>query len=341
MELSLAPMEGITGYVYRNAHHAFFGQWTDRYYTPFVVSTYTKKIKTREKIDVLPENNRGIPLVPQLLSNRAEEFLYTAKTMASFGYTEVNLNLGCPVGTVTAKKKGSGFLTVPDELDRFLDAIFAGAEKIPVTGADGQSVPLSISVKTRLGFDDVSEAERIFPIFEQYPIASLIIHARTRKEQYAGQPEIDVFEKILESSHLPVIYNGNVFTREDAAYITSRSGDKLSGIMAGRGLVADPALTRQIRGGPPASREELRAFHRALYEGYLAQYAGFRGQSSGELVVVNRMKEVWSHMGDLFADDGRYIRAIHKAGSRVQYEAAVRVLFDNCPLKPAKNGINA
>ena len=154
MLLSLAPMEGITGYVFRNVHHAFFGRWTDRYYTPFVVCTYTKRIKTREKWDVLPENNKG----PQLLSNKAEEFLFTARTMAELGYREVNLNLGCPVGTVTAKKKGSGFLTVPDELDRFLNAVFEGAEKIPVTKKDGSTGPLAISVKTRLGFTDVQEA---------------------------------------------------------------------------------------------------------------------------------------------------------------------------------------
>ena len=340
LTLSLAPMEGITGYVFRNAHHKFFGGSSQvRYYTPFVVCTFTKRIKTREKQDVLPEHNEGIPLVPQLLSNKAEEFLYTARSMAEFGYREVNLNLGCPVATVTAKKKGSGFLTVPDELDRFLCAIYEGAEKIPVTREDGATGPLAISIKTRLGFSDVAEAPRLFAIYEQYPVKDLIIHARTRAEQYAGQPELGVFFEILSSSRLPITYNGNVFTKEDADGILARSQGKLSGIMIGRGLVEDPALCREIRGGPPATKEELSAFHRALYEGYLAQYAGFHGQSSGDLVVINRMKEVWSHLGLLFADNGHYLKAIHKAATRPAYEAAVRCLFDNCALVPRTPGI--
>jgi tRNA-dihydrouridine synthase len=338
MLLSLAPMEGITGYVFRNVHHAFFGRWTDRYYTPFVVCTYTKRIKTREKRDVLPENNKGVPLIPQLLSNKAEEFLFTARTMAELGYREVNLNLGCPVGTVTAKKKGSGFLTVPDELDRFLDAIFEGAEQILVTREDGSTGPLAISVKTRLGFTDVQEADRLFAIYEKYPLSDLIIHARTRAEQYAGQPELSAFLKILSSSHLPITYNGNVFTKEDAAYVAALSGEKLSGIMIGRGLVDDPSLTRQIRGGKPASKEELKAFHRALYEGYLSQYGDGR-DAAGDPVVIGRMKEVWSHLGNLFEDPGHYRKDIHKARTRASYEAAVRCLFDNCPLVPRAPGI--
>ena len=145
--------------------------------------------------------------------------------------------------------------------------------------------------------------------------------------------------EILSSSRLPITYNGNVFTKEDADGILARSQGKLSGIMIGRGLVEDPALCREIRGGPPATKEELSAFHRALYEGYLAQYAGFHGQSSGDLVVINRMKEVWSHLGLLFADNGHYLKAIHKAATRPAYEAAVRCLFDNCALVPRTPGI--
>ena len=130
MKYYFAPLEGITGYVYRNAHHKFF-PGTDRYYTPFVAPNYTKHFKTKEKRDVAPENNAGVPLVPQVLSNKADETLWAVEELAQLGYEEINLNLGCPMPTVARKKKGSGLLKFTDELDAYLDGVFEGIARRP------------------------------------------------------------------------------------------------------------------------------------------------------------------------------------------------------------------
>lgn len=176
MQYYLAPMEGITTYIYRNAYAKYFGH-IDKYFTPFIAS---KKMNTREVRDILPENNEGIEVVPQILTNRVDDFLAIAEKIASYGYQTVNLNLGCPSGTVTAKKRGAGFLSVPDELDAFLYEIY-------------EKCPLRISIKTRLGIYDLEEWDDLLDIYAKYPIDELIIHTRLQKEFYAGKTHPEAY----------------------------------------------------------------------------------------------------------------------------------------------------
>lgn len=154
MKYYFAPMEGITGYVYRNAHHRFF-PGADQYFTPFLSPAQNHKLSSREKNDILPGHNAGISLVPQILTNKAEDFIWAAKELSSYGYREVNLNLGCPSATVTAKNKGAGFLSVPNELDRFLEQVFSGLETEAV----------QVSVKTRTGMESHDEFEELLKIY--------------------------------------------------------------------------------------------------------------------------------------------------------------------------------
>lgn len=176
MQYYLAPMEGITTYIYRNAYAKYFGH-IDKYFTPFIAS---KKMNTREVRDILPENNEGIEVVPQILTNKVDDFLAIAEKIASYGYQTVNLNLGCPSGTVTAKKRGAGFLSVPDELDAFLYEIY-------------EKCPLRISIKTRLGIYDLEEWDDLLDIYAKYPIDELIIHTRLQKEFYAGKTHPEAY----------------------------------------------------------------------------------------------------------------------------------------------------
>lgn len=111
-------MEGVTGYLYRNAHHSFFDN-IDKYFAPFIVANQGDSFKSREINDILPQNNEGLCLIPQLLTNNAEDFIHTSKKIMQLGYDEINLNLGCPSGTVVSKNRGSGFLAKRRELDIF------------------------------------------------------------------------------------------------------------------------------------------------------------------------------------------------------------------------------
>ena len=191
----LAPMEEVTGYVYRNVYHAMFGDM-DKYFTPFIAPTKKKILKTRERKEVAPENNEGMYVVPQILTNDAEQFLDTCNMLMRLGYHEVNLNLGCPAATVVSKKKGSGFLEDPVALDRFFERVFGGLSNMP-DDENGQK-QCRISVKTRIGVEFPEEFEDIVKVYNRYPLAEVIIHPRLQKDYYKNHPNWEVFGEALE-----------------------------------------------------------------------------------------------------------------------------------------------
>ena len=328
MEYYFAPLEGITGYVYRNAHHKFF-PGTDRYYTPFLAPNYTKHFKNREKQDVDPANNVGVPLVPQVLSNKADETLWAVEELVRRGYEEVNLNLGCPMPTEEKKKKGSGLLKFTDELDAYLDGVFEGIARRPA-----ELSPVKISVKTRLGTDSTQEAEALVRIYNRYPISELTVHPRSQVDLYRGIPDREAFLLVLQNSVNPIVYNGNICCAEDVdeiAGICEQAGRPLQSVMIGRGFLADPSLARQCQGGSLVSAKELGEFHEELYRRL--------GETlPGTAVVLSHMKELWFYMGQLFPDGGKCLKEIRRANNRVQYEAAVRVLLSSCRIRPVKSG---
>lgn len=329
MDYYFAPLEGITGYVYRNAHHKFF-PGTDRYYTPFVAPNYTKHFKAKEKKDVAPENNAGVPVVPQVLSNKADETLWAVEELAKRGYREVNLNLGCPMPTVARKKKGAGLLKFTDELDAYLDGVFEGMARRPA-----ECPPVQISVKTRLGTDSTQEAEALVRIYNRYPISELIVHPRSREDMYRGVPDREAFLLVLQNSVIPVVYNGNLCCTEDVREIESACeavGKPIGSVMIGRGLLADPSLVRQCKGGSLITSKELGEFHEELYRQL--------GETlPGSAVVLSHMKELWFYMGQLFPDGAKCLKEIRRANNRVQYEAAVRVLLSSCRIERIGNGL--
>lgn len=324
MRFYYAPMEGLTGHVCRRVHHELF-PGTDRYYTPFVTATHTHSFKQKEIHDVAPENNEGLSVVPQILAKDPEDFLWAASYMADLGYREVNLNLGCPVGTVVKHGRGSGMLSDPEGLDRFFDAVFGGWDRAGLLG-------VSLSVKTRLGMTDPSEWERIFAVYASYPLSEITVHARTREDAYKGVPRLDVYRQIREKyPDLPLVYNGNVFTPEDLALVKEHFPGT-EAVMLGRGLVADPALARELQGGDPLTKKELRAFHDRLY-GELTE------TMPGTTVVIGKMKEYWVHMGAMFPESGKQLKAVYKARTKVEYEGAVRVLFNTGRLTKRKRSL--
>ena len=305
-----APMEGVTDSIYRRVHHAHFGG-IDKYFIPFISPTQNLVLTPRERANVAPEQNAGLHAVPQVLTKNAAHFLWAAALLRDMGYEEVNLNLGCPSGTVTAKGKGAGMLADVCHLERFLDEVFARA-------------PLPVSVKTRIGVTSPAEFERLLDLFSRYPICELTIHPRTRAQLYRGQPHREVFARALEQTALPLVYNGDLFLPEDCLAL-ERDYPGTRALMLGRGLIANPALARTLAGGPPLDHEELRAFHDALFSAYSARYPGH--------VAVGRMREISRHFACCLEDAHKPLKAIRKAASLPAYAEAAARLFDTCALR--------
>lgn len=318
MKYYLAPMEGITTYIYRNAYEHYFHN-IDRYFTPFIVN---KRMGNREKQDVLPEHNRGMDVVPQIMTNRAEDFLEVAKQLADYGYQTVNLNLGCPSGTVVAKKRGAGFLAQPEELDAFLSEVY-------------EKSPIRISIKSRIGLEEESEWERLMEIYQKYPVEELILHPRTQKDFYKAPPRLNAYAMAEQTFSFPLCYNGEIHSVEKMQEITAQF-PKTERVMLGRGILKNPGLVQAIKYSrgeltdelptQGTQKETLRGFHDEIYEGY-------REIMSGDRNTLYKMKELWSYMGQSFTNPEKYMKKIRKTERLTEYESIVAALFREQELK--------
>ena len=304
MQLDFAPLEGLTDAIYRRVHHATFGG-IRKYYMPFVSPAASLSFTSRQQRDISPAANAGVPAVPQILARDAELFLAMAARLRDAGYAEVNLNLGCPSGTVTAKGKGAGMLRDVNALRRFLDTVY------------GRS-PLPVSLKTRIGFDDPGEWPRLLTLFTQYPAREWILHPRTCREQYQGAPHRTCYGEALRAAAFPVIYNGDLFTAQDAKDFLAEY-PACPGLMLGRGLAANPALAQEIQGGPKLTLDALVTFHDRLYAAYLKEWP--------ENAVVGRMHGIMAYLTQAVDCPDSDRKRLRKATSPAAYEDAAAHLF--------------
>ncbi len=330
MKFYYAPMEGITLYPLRNVHHEMFGDNMDRYYTPFLTAAKTYRFKKREQRDVLPEYCRGFDnwcddIVPQIMGNQSETFIWAAKKLSELGYNEINLNLGCPVATVVTKHKGSGMLENPEYLDEMLYGIY---ETI-----DREKLDFKVSLKTRLGLNDVAEIPGIMSVYAKYPIRELTVHSRVRSDFYKGEPRVDSFCEAVNiyresGGKAHVCYNGSVDSPARFKDICSMISDRLPEekdirYMIGRGLVANPALVREINGGDKLKAEELKTYLEKLYVEYEKYIPEDRN-------VIFKMLEHWAFLYIHFKDCDKYLKAVRKSRSKGEYMAAVNNMFAGC-----------
>ena len=308
MNYYVAPMEGLTDRVWRQAHQKWFG-WAGapaKYYAPFLSPPENRVLIKKKMAELAPEANPGAPVVPQLLAKDGALAAWMVGQLRQLGYTEVNLNFGCPSGTVTAKGKGSGMLRDLDKLDAFLAALFAEAEG-PLT------------VKTRLGVEKPEEFAAVLEVYNRYPIAELTIHPRVMRQQYRGIADREAFAKALPECRMPVCYNGDLTTVEQLRALEA-DFPTVQSLMVGRGIIADPALFRQALGGPPATKEELRGYLDDLYQGYTALFG-----SAG--CAISRMKGHWFYLIHRFEGSERLEKQLRKLREPWEYETVVNQIF--------------
>lgn len=311
MKYYLAPMEGITTYIYRNAHNKFFGG-IDKYFTPFISPNKNKCFNSKERNDIIPEHNQGIVVVPQILTNSGEYFIRTSKELEAMGYNEINLNLGCPSGTVVSKCKGSGFLAKPKELNCFLEEIYVGCN------AD-------ISIKTRIGIDSPEELYPLLEIYNQYPVKELIIHPRTQKDFYKNKPNLKAWEDSTKFSKHPTCYNGDIFVPNMYKEFIEKY-PQTERMMFGRGVLVNPFLPCLLKGSNTIDKKVVKEFHDTI----LSEYEQIL---SGDRNVLFKMKELWFYMIHLFSECEKYEKKIKKTQSLEEYKCIVSSVFEEKNIK--------
>ena len=307
MQYYFAPLEGLTDSVFRRTHHKYF-PGADRYYTPFFSPSSHRALTNREARELPAADSLGVTVVPQMLTKVAEDFVWMTGVCQDLGYGEVNLNLGCPSGTVTAKGKGSGMLRDLSFLDSFLEEIFAGSR-------------LPVSIKTRIGFDDPAEFPAIMEVLRQYPAKELTVHPRVRNAFYKGAVDMNAFDYALQTSPFPVCYNGDLTNLRQVQALQERY-PQISGVMIGRGLIGDPGMLTP--GG--TTREALEEYLNELLETYLVEFGGSRN-------AMFRLKEHWGLLIHKFEDADKLWKALRKTTDLAEYRSLAAQILHTLPMK--------
>ncbi len=305
MRYYFAPMEGITDSIYRKLHHEYFGG-VDRYYMPFLSPTIHRQLTHKEDRELPMAGSVPFVAVPQVLTKVADDFLWAAQVCADRGYDEVNLNVGCPSGTVVSKGKGSGMLRNTAALDAFLEEIFSKS-------------PLPISVKTRLGMDSSEEFPAILEVFNQYPIRELTVHPRIRKQFYDGKVDMQMFRYALNNSRNPLCYNGDLCSKTDVDAFFA-AFPKIEAVMIGRGLIGDPGMLSHT------DAAQLEAFHNALLDAYIEAFGGGRN-------AMFRLKENWHFLITHFEGSDKLWKRLRKTTDLAEFRAITTEIFHTLPLK--------
>ncbi len=341
MKIYSAPMQGVTGWPFRLTHRKHYGG-VDRYYMPFISVHQTRAMKGGEKRDILPAHNVSGCMVPQLLPGKAEDTLAYVGMIRDAGYNEVSLNFGCPAKTVTTKGKGAGILEDPARLDEFLEHLFTGMEAYGLLRKADTS-GLKVTVKTRIGMDDVSRIDELIRVYNRYPIAEVQVHARLGKDGYAGTPDMAAFRRFYEEIRHPVCYNGDIRNTEDYRKLAAEYPD-LSAVMIGRGLVADSMLAEQIVSGgghagssavrepekgqlsperPAAATDEKERLVHFMDDLCSAWYEAY----GNEYPALCRMMEVWDYLKSSFPGCDRLVRKIRKTRTLEAYRKPAEEIF--------------
>jgi len=306
MKYYFAPMEGLTDSIYRRLHHKYF-PGVDRYYMPFLSPTIHRQLTHKEDRELPFADSVEFSAVPQVLTKVSADFLWAAGVCRDRGYDEVNLNIGCPSGTVVSKGKGSGMLRDPAALDRFLEEIFSAS-------------PLPISVKTRLGLESSEEFPALLEVFNRYPIQELTIHPRVRKQFYDGSVDMEMFDYAAKNSANPLCYNGDILSLEQAESLQKKY-PKIQSVMIGRGLIADPGM---LSGG--TDKAALESFTEELMAVYEVEFGGSRN-------AIFRLKENWGFLHSRFEGCDKLWKRLRKTTDAAEFKAITAEIFHTLPLK--------
>lgn len=302
-----APLQGFTDYHFRRAYHRHFGG-VDLFYAPFI-RLEKGKIKAKNLRDILPENNSGFRLIPQVLARDPSDFLYVVDALSKFGYEEVNWNLGCPYPMVAKRGLGSGLLNEPDQIAKVLELVTRQSN-------------IKISVKMRLGYNNPDEIFRVIPVLNNFPVQNVAIHPRIGKQLYKGTIDLERFKKSAKLLEHTVIYNGDIRTFEDFKGLSNKF-PVISNWMLGRGMMHNPALPRHIKN---RLKEKGQDGHSCFFEFHQELLESNQALLSGDHQVLQKMKPYWHYFSDLFSQEKKALKKIKKAQKLEIYQDAVNSL---------------
>jgi tRNA-dihydrouridine synthase len=306
-----SPLQGFTDFRFRNAFHKYFGG-IDTFYAPYIRMNGKMVIKSSYKRDLELKNNDTLEVIPQIMTNSDDEFLFVVKYIQELGYKELNWNLGCPYPMVTKQGMGSGLICNPEKIDHILDRVHSETD-------------ITVSMKMRMGYDTPEEIQEVFPILDKYPLKNIAIHARIGKQVYKGGVDLDSFQKCIDNTKHKIYYNGDITSVASFRKLQERF-PSIDHWMLGRGLIADPFLPQMIKDNtivyPENSMKIFREFHDTIFQ----QYDEFL---SGPTPIRMKMLGFWEYFSQSFSNPQKVYKKIKKAHSLKNYQVAVSEIMAN------------
>lgn len=309
-----SPLQGFTDYRFRNALHKHFGG-IDTYFAPYIRLNGKFVIKPGYHKDILPKNNQTLKVIPQVMTCRAEEFIFVAKFVQSLGYKELNWNLGCPYPMVTNKGMGSGLIKDTEKIDHILNRIHSETDIV-------------VSMKMRMGYEDANEILNAYPVLNKYPLKNIAIHARIGKQLYVGGVDLIAFERCLQNTDHKIYFNGDISTVSRYHEMEARF-PTIDHWMIGRGLIHDPFLPSMIKEGvleyPADRKKRFSRFHEDLLNAFIAKL-------SGDKAVIQKMLSYWKYFAVTFPNSEKVIKRIKKTKTLEAYDEAVSTILESTML---------
>ena len=310
-QILLAPLQGLTDFRFRNAFNKHF-KGIDVFYSPWICLNHDKSMKKAHTIDVQPENNKGYKIIPQIMTNDVEDFLFLANYLSDLGHTEMNWNLGCPYPMVAKRGMGSGMLCQPLKVVEILETVL-------------NKISIKLSMKMRLGYENNQETLNLMPYLNDFPLTEILIHGRTAKQMYTGSVDRDVFEKCVSQSKHSMVYNGDITNYGELATLQNRF-PSVNKWMIGRGVISNPFLPEMILNKsdvfPSETVPKFMKFHDELMENYGQQL-------SGEKHLLMKMASFWEYFAKCFTDPHAVNKRIKKAKNINSYYDAVAMNLSN------------
>ena len=309
-ELSLAPFQGITDVVYRNIFKKHF-DGIDKFYTPFFTGIQKDNSKSLRAEEIDPAYNDVNIVVPQILSNNAEEIVRFAKQCKSMGYPEFNLNMGCPFPRVANKTRGCGLMADPSRTIKMLSDVFDSIDEI------------KFSIKCRLGYYDDKEIYNFVNIFNSLNFSEIIVHPRIGKQMYTGEAALEKFVALTPIINKPLVYNGDIFSVEKFNSVNEHINGTAK-IMLGRGLLTNPFLAEDIKQISDNQRDRKTRLHNFVVDLYVERLR----HAGGSPKIIGSMKELWKYMMNIFDEPQNVWRKVKKVNKLDEYEMAVESIFN-------------
>jgi tRNA-dihydrouridine synthase B len=312
---ALAPMQDVTDLPFMRVIASYGAP--DFFFTEFF-RVHAQSRPERHILRSIDENDTGRPVFAQLIGEDLSHLVRTVDELLRHDVAGIDLNLGCPAPKVYRKNVGGGLLREPDRVARILSTL-------------RDAVPGLLTVKMRLGFDDVAGFDRLLEVMAASKIDLLSVHGRTVKEMYRGGVRYDYIARAVARLRCPVLANGNIHSASRAATVLAGTG--AAGVMIGRHAIRNPWIFRQCReqfSGRPITQptlEDVRDYIARLYQ-------ATRAPDCGERPHVNKMKKYLNFVGQSVDPAGAFLHDMRRTQSEQElFSVCDRHLLAN-PAQP-------